>query len=294
MGGYSQPSSKKQKSLSSFRRLNQLLLFVAALLPLALFIWIWHHSASVPQAASSRAVASAPNENPGLPLTNATLQSHRLYPFSVIPGGARSEDQLKNALLHDPVAASHYADFDVATTHVIHMDRTRAMYVSYRIGNHIYWTAKRLEIPGGEAVLTDGVHEARTRCGNRLSETPELPISAKEPTRALLEGPAVPLTPAAPEALPESATRPIAALPEIASADPVGGRIFIPPFIPIWGDSGTPSLPPNNPPPPNPPGPPPNPPGPPPPPVPTPEPSGLLFLSLGLFGVWALRRKLHA
>ena len=291
MGPYSQPGSKNQKSLSSFRRLNQVLLFVAALLPLALFLWNWQRFSGAERASANRVAASAPIENPGLPLTNAALQTHRLYPFSVIPGGARTEEQLKNALLHDPVAASHYADFDVADTHVIHMDRTRAMYVSYRIGNNIYWTSKRLEIPGGETVLSDGVHEARTRCGNRLSETPELPISAKEPTRALLEGPAVPLAPAAPEALPEAATRPIAALPEIASADPVGGRIFIPPFIPIWGDSGTPGLPPNIPPN-NPP--PPNPPPPTPPPVPTPEPSGLLLLSAGLFGIWVLRRKLHA
>jgi hypothetical protein len=284
MGRYGKSHSANKESVSYFRHLNQVLLLAGALLPLLLFIWEWQHSAVKPPFAGPAAAAVTAKNNPVLPL-NAALETRHIFPFSVIPGGAHDAQELKNALLNDPVAAAHYAGFDVAHTHVVRLDRNELMYVSYRIGDHIYWTSRKLMLPEGETVLTDGENEGRTRCGNRLSETPQLPISSKEPSSAMLAGP--PLTlPAPPAALPESAIIEPLALPKIASADPVGGRIFIPPFIPIAGGSGTPTLypPPNNPPPIL----------PPPPPVATPEPSSLLLLSAGLFGVLAIRRKLQS
>ena len=49
---------------------------------------------------------------------------------------------------------------------------------------------KRIHIDTTEPVLTDGKNFARTRCGNRLSNTPEKPTAREEPTEeALLYAP---------------------------------------------------------------------------------------------------------
>jgi hypothetical protein len=80
---------------------------------------------------------------------------------------------------------------------------TRA-YVSYRMGDRIYWTRKKLLIPEGELVLTDGVHFARTRCGNRLSLTPGAETRDDEPSEAALNGDPFPFT--APQPLPSRPT----------------------------------------------------------------------------------------
>lgn len=286
MGRCSKLDSNKTESIKYFQRLNQVLLLAAAVLPLLLLIWNWQRISPIVSPTSAAIDSARANENTPL-LTMAAMETRRVFPYSVIPGGAHDVQELKTALTNDPVAAAHYAGFDVARTRVVQLKHDELMYVSYRMNDRIYWTSKRLMLPAGETVLTDGENEARTRCGNRLSETPELPVALKEPERAMLEGPAPLVLPAPPEVMPaEAINRPFAGLPEIAGADPVGGRLYIPPFIPIWGDSGTPSLvPPNNPPPT-----PPTPPTPPP-PITTPEPTSLLLLSAGLFGVFALRRR---
>lgn len=273
----------KTENVKYFQRLNQILLLAAALLPLLLLIWNWQRFSRMASPASAAIDAARANEN-SRPMAGAAIETRRVFPYSVIPGGAHDVQELKAALTNDPVAASHYAGFDVARTHIVQLKHDELMYVSYRMGDRIYWTSKRLLLPAGETVLTDGENAARTRCGNRLSEVPKLPVALKEPERAMLERPAPLVLPAPPEAMPEEAINRPLGLPDIAGADPVGGRIYIPPFIPIWGDSGTPALyPPSNHPTP--------PPPPPPPPVPTPEPASLLLLSAGLLGVWAVRRN---
>jgi hypothetical protein len=111
------------------------------------------------------------------------------YPYSVIPGGARSVAELKEAIASDPVVAVHYAAFDLQRARLIRLDRARAAYVSYRIGNRIYWTKRMVRLARGENVITDGDHMARTRCGNLVSATPAKPVSSKEPTVATLDTP---------------------------------------------------------------------------------------------------------
>ena len=110
-----------------------------------------------------------------------------LYPYSVIPGGVESAQELASAVEHDPVVANHYADFDLAKTHVVRLSEDHAFYVSYRLGDQVYWTNKKLTVHKGETVVTDGTHEARTRCGNRLSETQSKPTSPKQPTAEEME-----------------------------------------------------------------------------------------------------------
>lgn len=290
MGQHRNPHSEhdhKEERFLHYWRWTQFIIVVVALVAGSAFAWkeLRRRGAAVAPIPAE----SAPTNAITTSFDQDTAGPHRLFPYSVIPGGARSAEELKNALLNDPVAAQHYAGFDVAKAHVVRLDQGEAVYVSYRLDDHIYWTSKRLWLRKGEAVLTDGEHEARTRCGNRISETPKQPVALAEPSRAMLETPIAPELSAMPEAvpLPFSAVGPPVPPGGFAGTDPVGGQIFIPPFIPIFGGgSGTPpgggtssSTPPTGP------G------GPPVPTAPTPEPASLLLLSAGLAGVWASRRK---
>lgn len=111
------------------------------------------------------------------------------YPYSVIPGGAYTPAELRYINTKDDVVRAHYADFDLKSAHMVRLTADRYEYVSYRIKNRVYWTAKKLRIPEGEYLLTDGVHYARSRCGNRLSSEAPGQISSQEPVPALLSPP---------------------------------------------------------------------------------------------------------
>jgi hypothetical protein len=139
--------------------------------------------------------------------------SRAIYPHSVIPGGAYSVAELEAALRNDPVAAAHYADFDPSHMRIAPAPDSAAVYVSYRQGDRIYWTRRKVRLAAQEALLTDGVHAARARCGNRISLTPQQPVRAAEPSDNDLDFPeppptANPLDPAA--AQPDMFSRPIA------------------------------------------------------------------------------------
>jgi hypothetical protein len=224
-----------------------------------------------------------------------------LYPYSVIPGGVRNTAELRTAVAHDDTVAQHYAGFNLEDARVVPLREARALFVSYRVGNRIFWTKNRLNLPAGETVVTDGEHMARTRCGNRLSDVPIGPVLAKEPLPEAMEIPADGGLLAAPESLSEL---PLAVPPTTAIVVPpqAPASIYIPIVPPIFPGSGTPSTPgipsgptppPSGPPPPPPlSGPPPPPP--PPPPISTPEPAGVLMLAAGCGCVWLLRRKARA
>src|ERR1700722_10406017 len=171
-----------------------------------------------------------------------------LYPYSVIPGGARTSGELRNAVERDSTVRAHYADFVVANTRIARLQKPQAFYVSYRIGNNIFWTKNAVLIPAGETVLSDGPHMARTRCGNRLSLAPVAPVSKNEPATEAMEAasPAVLLAnnespvelPVAPPPMTSIETPPVAPVP---GAPPLG---FFFPGVPFTvGGGGTPSSP---------------------------------------------------
>jgi len=95
-----------------------------------------------------------------------------VYPYSVVPGGVEDARELKWAAEHDPVVAAHYAGFDYERAQVVRLTLARTVYVSYRIGNHIYWTRRRITLHKGEKLITDGRMTARSRCANRVEEAP--------------------------------------------------------------------------------------------------------------------------
>jgi hypothetical protein len=228
-----------------------------------------------------------------------------LYPYSVIPGGARTSVELRNAVERDSTVRAHYADFVVANTRVARLQKPQAFYVSYRVGNNIFWTKEAVLLPAGETVLSDGSHLARTRCGNRLALAPAAPISKTEPAPEAMEAanPAVLLAnnespfdlPMAPPPVTSIEAPPVA---PASGAPPLG---FFFPGVPFTvGSGGTPTPPggggpvtpgtPATPPPPS--GPPPTvPPGPPTPPISAAEPAELLMLAAGLAGIFLFKKS---
>ena len=104
-----------------------------------------------------------------------------IYPYSVIPGGVLSREELAASMSNDRVVAEHYAPFEVSQARIVKAEETQFAHVAYRVRNQVFWTSKKLKIPKGEALITDGSNVARTRCGNRVSAVPLEPVSEDEP-----------------------------------------------------------------------------------------------------------------
>jgi hypothetical protein len=116
--------------------------------------------------------------------------SRRLvYPYSIVPGGVISAQELHQAADHDPVVRAHYAGFDYQHARVVEVKRPELVYLSYRRGNHIYWTSKQASLRMGEKLITDGRITARTRCGNQVSVLPQANTAPHEPMMAELDRP---------------------------------------------------------------------------------------------------------
>lgn len=274
-------------------------LVIALLVVPGLWFWALHRPSQMvrPLREPQKISTSRPADDwIGVSLLTGTASSDRpVYPYSVIPGGVESRAELKRAIECDAVAAAHYAGFDVASAHVIRLASARKVYVSYRVGERIYWTRRRITLPKGETVLSDGTHLARARCGNRISETPG-PDLPDEPPQEVFDRP---VRPALPEWAPvDVASGPFVPfdpdVPQLAWNFPAqpglpgNSQPFVPlfPTIPccVGGGSARAKNPPA----------PPEPPMPPAPPVVTPEPSSILLLitgSLILCSIWAFRRS---
>ena len=109
------------------------------------------------------------------------------FNYSVIAGGAWDEHDLKTAVQQDPVVADHYRNADIATMRPVVLASDRLAYVSYRVGDRVYWTKRKVRIRSGETILTNGQTEIRARCGNCISMEPLLPTSDDEPGEAEFE-----------------------------------------------------------------------------------------------------------
>jgi hypothetical protein len=120
------------------------------------------------------------------------MENRPVYPYSVVPGGVRNVQELKWAAEHDPVVAAHYAGFDYDHARVVRLILARNVYLSYRIGNKVYWTRHPITLKKGEEVITDGRKTARTRCGNRVEEQPQQASLEAEPPAAKFEQPILP------------------------------------------------------------------------------------------------------
>lgn len=119
----------------------------------------------------------------------APAAARRVYPYSIVPGGVTDRIELARAVMADPVVAAHYAGFAIDKASLRSVDKARAVYVSYRKGDQVYWTARKVMLTEGESVLSDGQNEIRARCGNRISDTAQLPVEVRGPDEQELDTP---------------------------------------------------------------------------------------------------------
>ncbi len=159
------------------------------------------------------------------------MENRPVYPYSVVPGGVRDARELKWATEHDPVVAEHYAGFDYGRAHVVKVVLAREVYVSYRIGSRLYWTRHPIRLKKGETLLTDGSMTARTRCGNRVEETPQQATSNFEPPAAKFDEPMLPAMGTSTAALPaplQTALNHPADFGPLSFYDPLEGGNWVP------------------------------------------------------------------
>lgn len=179
-------------------------------------------SGTAAQSAWQRAVAFGKKEG-GRP--GATKEERRIYPYSIVAGGMHNKREMERALKDDPVVAAHYASFNVAKFHVVKLQHPEYAYVSFRVGDNVYWTNHKMKLRRGEKLITDGSHFGRTRCGNRVSQTPRLPTYIHEPTAKEMN------TAARPRVRTEAFTTGTPLVPggNAFSLAPPGGQILPPP-----------------------------------------------------------------
>lgn len=157
-------------------------------------LWLsWRNALHSSQKASFWAQGDPSQKLALLAATSASapvVSSPRIvYQYSVIPGGVHSPGELRELTQHDPAIGRHYEGFDFNRARIIELDEPRLVYLSYRIGNNIYWTSKRVALRKGEKLITDGKITARTRCANRVSETAQKGVSPEEPPAEKFEEP---------------------------------------------------------------------------------------------------------
>ena len=132
--------------------------------------------------SSSRRLPTSRARNVRTEVSTKQYIRRPVHRYSVIPGGAYSPGELIAALESNQVVASHYGDFDRTHLRVTEATSTRSVYVSYRLGNAIYWTRHPIQLNANETLLTDGRNFMRARCGNRISDVAQEPVSIEEPT----------------------------------------------------------------------------------------------------------------
>jgi len=281
-------------------RLRNLILWTGLIIAPLLLLLLWDEAENlIENFQSKKTVAKEPMrvEDINAPMFNMhhlmegqkdAEPSSRVYPYSVVDGGAHSVQELRSAIGRDPVVAKHYSNFKLDSARVIEAKADGYFHVSYRVGDEIFWTKKRLKVARGERLITDGTHFTRTRCANALSDVPKGKTSPDEPTPEILDTPRLPPSDPSPSVPPVVIPGgfPGPGLPSDPGSDPDSdpGPIPGPGPGPIPGPGPFPG-----------PGPGPSPSpfsDPVPDPVPVPEPSTMLLLGSGLAGLWGLRKKL--
>lgn len=129
--------------------------------------------ATAPVDEPRTATIAAQSPQPGL--------GRPIFPYSVIPGGAYSATELRDAVRTDVPVAAHYHSVSLDAVRAEKVGTDRMVYMSYRVKDRIYWTKRKLRLRHGETILTDGVTEIRARCGNCISLEPMGPTDEAEP-----------------------------------------------------------------------------------------------------------------
>lgn len=181
----SYPYSRRLFSRDRQRKRLAAVAAAALLVAAGVFMLTWEAdpiSAAIPTPSMpARAVGGIAGSEP------AGQAVRRIYPYSVVPGGVTGASELQRIIRTDRVVAAHYASFDAARARNIVVAKPRAVHVSYRKGDQVYWTAHKVMLAPGETLLSDGRNEMRARCANRISELPQYPVEAHRPAMAELD-----------------------------------------------------------------------------------------------------------
>ncbi len=177
-------------------------------------------------------------------LRQMEVHDRPVYPYSVIAGGVKDAHELKWMADHDPVVRQHYAGFDYDHARVVRLALERTAYVSYRIGNKVYWTRHRITLHKGEALITDGRITARAKCGNRVEPVPQAASSSGEPPAARFDQPIEPAVGTAQEAPPVPFDTALLSRPPVPGLGPAPPLSIYDPFAPApWVPISPPPLP---------------------------------------------------
>jgi hypothetical protein len=120
------------------------------------------------------------------PVVRIVEEQRRVYPYSIVPGGARSVEEAKRAM-SDPAVRALYAAVNLKNLKQVTLAEDISGYVSYRFGDKIYWTSNKLHLKAGETVYTDGQNIVRGRCLNTYSTHPMMPTRPHEPTEVIMD-----------------------------------------------------------------------------------------------------------
>jgi hypothetical protein len=156
---------------------------IAGVTALALSTHSWRHQV--------RLEIPEPQNSPVTYVTSMVTEEvkRKIYPYSIVPGGAQTLHEAKWAM-NDPAVQANYAAIDFSQLKQVKLETSLTGYVSYRWGDKIYWTKKRLTLRAGETVFTDGTHIVRGRCLNCYSALPMSPTRPTEPTEKAFDLPA--------------------------------------------------------------------------------------------------------
>lgn len=138
-------------------------------------------------SSAGLALAAAPVFDAGAAAGEGAASPRRVYPYSIVPGGVSGAAELKRVIRADRVVAAHYASFDADQAREVIVTKPRAVHVSYRKGDQVFWTAKKVMLAQGETLLSDGTNEMRARCANRISDVPRFPVEAHGPSEEELD-----------------------------------------------------------------------------------------------------------
>ncbi len=218
------PSTQRRRRRRRTRRVTA----IATCLCACLFAALFEKPAQDPREAGRiRTLPAGSSYSSDLP--NATSVAFKggslkqvIYPYSVIPGGIQDGADLARKMTGDLVVADHYSDFRTANALAVTVQDAKLVHVSYRVGNKIFWTARKVRLAKGETLITDGKNFARARCGNRISTVERQPTSSEEPPPALLD---TAIVTAGPESV-ELGGKPLGTLPQLAERAPLGFTPF--------------------------------------------------------------------
>jgi hypothetical protein len=192
--------------------------------------WLTREAASIDRRSPS--LAEAPPA--GREQASFWDDDRAVYPYSVVPGGVLTPEELEAAAKRDPVIREHYKDLDLAQLRPAALNSDRFAYVSYRIGDNVYWTKNKLRLAKGELVLTGACDAVRGRCGNRLSDVPMTPVAEVEPSEEVLNTAAL-AEPLRAEARPEDPEEKVLEAPLLDVApSPAGAPIAFAPGHSLW------------------------------------------------------------